>query len=140
MSPATADGSRRLRAGHRAPKARNPRDAVSLARPADGVAHPRPDTRTVRLSSIRLERSHRASNQVEADVGTEYGREVDRLHDVAIERVHVDLTGFHRGRFSLFFLALRGLRSLRGFRGFRSPATALRCGFGLRGSRGVLLF
>ena len=142
MCPAAADRPGRLRPGHCAAETRDPRHALSLPRPADGVVHPRHRRGPVRLSAVRLECGHRASNQIEADIGSEDRREFDRLDDVAVEGVDVNLTGLDRGRLSFRLLLLSGPRRLRGlrrFRGLRSPYAAFRGRLGVRGSRGALL-
>src|SRR2546426_717287 len=79
---------------------------------------------------------------IEADIGSEDRREFDRLDDVAVEGVDVNLTGLDRGRLSFRLLLLSGPRRLRGlrrFRGLRSPYAAFRGRLGIRGSRGALL-
>src|SRR5437867_10175791 len=97
MSPPAADGPGRLRPGHRAAEARNARHPMALAGPSDGMAHARADRRPVGLSTIGLKCRDRPSDQVDADVGTEHGRKVDRLDDVAIEdRKSTRLNSSHR--------------------------------------------
>ena len=115
-----------LRPNHRPADPRGAGDPLALPGPSDGVAHPRLPVRPVRLPPVRLERPHRAPDQVNADGGLEDGRKVDRLHDLALEGVDVDLVpcdGGPRGLRLLLgslWLLLRGPLRARGLLRLRS--------------------
>src|SRR5436309_8716691 len=91
--------------------------------------------RAEELSKIGMKCRDRPTDQVDADVGTEHGRKVDRLDDVAIERIHMDLPALDRGRLSflLLFGGLRSLRRLGRLLGLRAASTALRRRLDVRG-------
>src|SRR5207244_2888386 len=78
-------------------------------RPSDRVSHSRLRSRTVGLSSVRLKRGNRASNEVDSNVRTKHARKLNGLHDVAVERVHVDATRCKAGRLLALPLRLRRL-------------------------------
>src|SRR5213594_1420017 len=112
MGSTAANGPGRLRPRHRAPETRDARHPLSLSRPTHGVTHPRHRRGPVRLSAVRLERGYCPSNQIEPNIGSKDRWEFDRLDDIAIERIHVNVTGLDHRRFSFLLLLFGVLRRL----------------------------
>ena len=134
MGASAADRPGRLRADHRAADARHPRHAVPLPRPSDRVSHSRLRSGTVGLSSVRLKRGNRASNEVDSNVRPKHARKLDGLHDVAVKRVDMDVTRCKAGRFLALLLRLRRLCRCWRLRGLLGASSAFRRPLGLRGS------
>ena len=116
MRPTTTHGARGLRPGHGAANPRDAGDAMALSRPTDGMFRTGPAPGAIRLPSIRLGCGDRPSDQIGTHLALEHGRQVDRLHDVAIERIHVHTTALEGAHLGLRLLRLRGLRCLRALR------------------------
>src|SRR6266487_1563682 len=139
VRPSPTDRPRSLRPDHRPPNPRDARDAVAFPGPPYGVPHARRRGRRVRLAAVRLGRRHGTPDQIRADFRSEDRGQLDALHRIAVEGVHMDVALRQRGRLRLFRLRLRLFLRLGGLRRFRRTSAPLRRRLLLGGFLGRLL-